>query len=151
MCFLYCTLHRSNSTQLNAIAMWSCSDTRLYLADHAEGLATALLHRSKHFYVIRINTEYKHRHLVHYTYCKNHVSEVQDKSNRVIPAYTNVYIVRITGDHKQCHCSCNERFHNGRPCVHIIAMLDGIHPQYFHPRYYKIYNSHLYNADVDVK
>jgi len=136
---------RSNTTQLNSIATWSCSNTRLYLTDYAEGIAIELLHQAKKYHVIRLNAT------TWYVIHQNHLSEVNGKENHVIPAYTNVHIVKVTGDHKQCHCSCNRRFHNGRPCVHTIATLEAVHPQYFHPRYYKFYNSHLYDAHADVK
>jgi hypothetical protein len=138
-------LHRNNSSQLNSIATWSCSNTRLYLTDHAEGLAVQLLAQANTYYVIRINS------LTWYIINKNHVSEVRERADRVIPKYTNIHIVRVSENFKQCQCSCGRRFHNGRPCVHAVAMLDAIHPQYFHPRYYKMYNSHIYDTHSDVK
>ena len=68
-----------------------------------------------------------------------------------LPKYSNVYIVDVEKDGKFMKCSCQHFHRLGIPCAHVCSILNVLHPQMFHPRYYVIYNSWLYNSTKKIK
>ena len=69
-----------------------------------------------------------------------------------IPRYSYCHKVTIDKYKKTALCSCNERLSHGRPCVHILKVLNNkIHGSMFHPRYLKIINHKLYDTSPEIQ
>ncbi len=95
----------------------------------------------KEYKVCRVDN---HRFLVcHKTSFDFEVDNRQEK-RRLIPRYSVCHEITLDELRKGACCSCDERGKTGFPCVHISAVVKGkLHPQMFHVRYFKTYNSHL--------
>ena len=68
-----------------------------------------------------------------------------------LPNYCNVYTVNVEEEGKFMKCSCQFFHRMGIPCVHVCSILGEIHPKMFHPRYYVMYNSWLYNSIENIQ
>ena len=69
-----------------------------------------------------------------------------------IPKYSYCHKVTIDTNKKKGYCSCNERKSHGRPCIHMMKVLNNhLHGSMFHPRYFKITNSPLFHVSLEVR
>ena len=76
----------------------------------------------------------------------------RSESSYTIPKYSYCHKVTINCEEKTAKCSCKERLSHGRPCVHVFKVLNNrIHGSMFHPRYFKIINSQLYETSPEIK
>lgn len=69
-----------------------------------------------------------------------------------IPEYSYCHKLSVNKLDKTICCSCDARLSNGRPCVHVLKVLNNnIHGSMFHPRYLKIINHQLYDTSPQVQ
>ena len=133
---------------MNSIPTWSLSNTRYHLTTYAEGLTVADMDRICNYYCCSTSdTEYLVCH-------KNSFNLVPPSTleSYTIPAYSYCHRISVNKEQKKISCSCDMRISNGRPCVHILKVLNNrIHGSMFHPRYLKIINHQLYDTSVDVQ
>jgi hypothetical protein len=64
--------------------------------------------------------------------------------NGAIGKYVNVHRLVVDPTTMKCCCSCSRKAQNGRPCVHMCVIVPVFGPQMFSPRWYKSWNSDLF-------
>ena len=131
---------------MNTTATWSSGETKEILTLYGEGMASILRSNWENYKVCRID---KHHYLV--TNSKSFDFDVDNRQEkrRLIPQYSLCHEITLDFEQKCGRCSCDKREKTGLPCVHIVALCKGkLHPQMFHVRYYKTYNSHLIHDNI---
>ncbi len=122
------------------MAKWSTSESKYYLTDHAEGICLQLFDRRTNYYCAEFE---KHKW---YVMSKFYLTEDCSPTE-----YVNVHCVQINDNDRMCLCSCRYKRRTGRPCVHVIAVMDCFHHEMVHPRFYKVYNSNFTMKTKDLK
>ena len=75
----------------------------------------------------------------------------QPLASIIMPRYSEVFEVNVSEDWFTCKCSCSNKTRNGTPCEHIINVSGVVSAKMFHPRWFKAYNSHLYDTNDAIK
>mmetsp|Transcript_15000 Transcript_15000/g.28232 ORF Transcript_15000/g.28232 Transcript_15000/m.28232 type:complete len:809 (-) Transcript_15000:162-2588(-) len=135
---------RHNAEQLNKIALWSASPTKLHLTNYAEGL---LVHNfdeaaSQYMYIRLSET-------VWYVAQNDYKMSKHPKDNTFHAKYTNVFQVNMNERTKQhLSCSCDEYVAYGIPCVHMLCVTTRISHEMCQVRWLKLFNSFMYVTDT---
>ena len=72
-------------------------------------------------------------------------------SDKKYPMYINVHVVSVDPVKQTIECSCKKKVSHGYPCVHIYTVAGKGNSKMFHPRWFKHYNSHLFEENVEIK
>ena len=75
---------------------------------------------------------------------------IKDMQNSPFPTHHMCYEIVYNADKKVVTCSCLNKQRTGMPCAHVFAWLNNIHPSLFHPRWLKVWNSHLSHNNINI-
>ena len=120
--------------------MWSRSETKDYLTSYCEGLSAHTMDIGKSIVGFR-DSKY-----VFYAMNKSVIkgNSQHNHPNGAIGKYVNVHRLVVDPTTMKCSCSCGRKAQNGRPCVHMCVIVPVFGPQMFSPRWYKSWNSDLF-------
>jgi len=136
-----------NARQLNTAVQESSVPNHGYLSNYSLVSAEYMSKRSHKYYGVRRS---------HHSYLVMHMNALTDNENTelidcILPKYSNVFEVTVQKCGTTCKCTCGAKARNGMPCIHMCVVMGQISAQMFHPRWFKVYNSHLYDTDKDIR
>ena len=136
-----------NARQLNTVAKESSVATHGFLTNFSLVSAEYMSKRKHKYYAARRSAS---------SFLVMHVNAMSTSYNSalcefIIPKYSNVFEVTVQEGGKTCKCTCGAKARNGMPCIHMYVVMGEISAQMFHPRWYKSYNSHLYDTDERIR
>ena len=144
MCQISC---RINAVVMNSTPKWSKSRTRHFLTECAEGLTIAMSDVRKNIMGFRISgNTFGAVNKIHFM----GRDSLKNERMKTISKYVNVHVITVNRETKMAKCSCGHKESTGRPCVHLLLIVDNFYPEMFNVRWTKVYNSTLYESNESI-
>ena len=75
---------------------------------------------------------------------------LKNKRMKEVFKYVNVHVVTVNKYSMMAKCTCGHKEKTGRPCLHLLLIVDNFYPEMFNVRWSKVYNSDLYNKSQSI-
>ena len=132
---------------MNSTPKWSKSPTRHFLTEYAEGLTIAISDFRKNIMGFRISgNTFGAVNKIHFMGRDSWKNERM----KTISKYVNVHVITVNKETMMAKCSCGFKESTGRPCVHLLLIVDNFYPEMFNVRWSKLYNSSLYENNKSM-
>ena len=76
--------------------------------------------------------------------------KLKNERMKEVTKYVNVHVITVNKDSMMAKCTCGHKEKTGRPCLHLLLIVDNFYPEMFNVRWSKVYNSDLYNKSQSI-